>query len=82
MDNRKRAWTWLAAAMSFMVGFIVVLSDSGAGWFLIILGTIYIGSTRARQAWAASNPRLGRWGSLGLHCGSCSSSPLLAHSSC
>ena len=66
MDNRQRAWTWLAAAMSFVVGFILVLNDSGAGWFLIIMGIIFIGSTRAGQAWAASNPRLGRWGLIGV----------------
>jgi len=56
----------LAAAVSFVVGFILVLSDSGAGWLLIILGMSYIGvSTRAGQAWAASNPSLVRWGLIG-----------------
>jgi hypothetical protein len=37
MDKRQRTWTWLAAVMSFVVGLILVLNDSGAGWFLIII---------------------------------------------
>lgn len=67
MHNRSRAWLWSAAAISFIVGLIFVWSDSGAGWFFILMGMIYIGaSTRAGQAWAASNnPSLGRWGLIG-----------------
>ena len=66
MHKRQRTWIWLAAAFSFVVGFILVLNDSGAGWFLIILGMSYLGvSTRAGQAWAASNPSLARWGLIG-----------------
>jgi hypothetical protein len=57
----------LAAAVSFIVGLILVLIDSGAGWFLIIMGIIYIGtSTRAGQGLAASNPSLVRWGLGGV----------------
>ena len=67
MQNRQRAWLWSAAAVSFVVGFIIVLSDSGAGWFLIIMGTIYIGAlTRPGQGLAASNPSLVRWGLVGV----------------
>ena len=67
MHNRQRAWLWLAATVSFVAGFILVLSDSGAGWFLIIMGTIYIGAlTRAGQGLAASNPSLVRWGLVGI----------------
>ena len=66
MYNRERIWLWAAAAVSFVVGLILVLSDSGAGWFLIILGMSYLGvSTRAGQGRAASNPSLGRWGLIG-----------------
>ena len=66
MHNRSRAWLWAASAMSFIVGLIFVLNDSGAGWFFILMGIIYIGaSTRAGQAWAASNPSPGRWGLIG-----------------
>ena len=62
MHNRQRVWLWLAAAVSFVVGFILVLSDSSAGWFLIILAITYIGvSTQPGQTWASSNPRLVRW---------------------
>ena len=67
MHNRQRVWLWLSAAVSFIVGFILVLNDSGAGWFLIIMGFIYLGtSTRAGQTWAASNPSLARWGLVGI----------------
>lgn len=67
MHNRQRTWLWLSAAASFVVGFILVLDDSGAGWFLIIMGIVYIGaSTRAGQGLAASNPSLVRWGLVGV----------------
>ena len=66
MHNRSRAWLWSAAAISFIVGLIFVLNDSGAGWFFILMGIIYIGvSTRDGQAWAASNSSLVRWGLIG-----------------
>jgi hypothetical protein len=49
------------------MGFIFVLNDSAAGWFLIIMGISYLGvSTRAGQAWATSNPSLVRWGLIGV----------------
>ena len=67
MYNRQKAWLWLSAIVSFVVGFILVLNDSSAGWFLILMGIIYIGaSTRAGQGWAASNPSLTRWGLVGV----------------
>jgi len=67
MHNRQKEWLWLSAAVSFIVGFILVLNDSGAGWFLIIMGVTYLGtSTRAGQTWAASNPNLARWGLIGV----------------
>ena len=67
MYNNQRAWLWLSAAVSFIVGLILVMNDSSAGWFLVIMGIIYIGvSTRAGQGWAASNPRFARWGLIGV----------------
>lgn len=67
MYNRQKAWLWLSAAVSFIVGLILVLNDTSAGWFLVIMGIIYIGvSTRASQGWPASNPRFTRWGLVGL----------------
>jgi len=49
------------------VGVILVFTDSGAGWFLILMGIIDIGvSTRAGQGLAASNPGLVRWGLTGV----------------
>jgi putative hemolysin len=63
MQNRERAWLWLSAAVSSVVGFILVLNDSGAGWFLIIMGIVYIGaSTRAGQELPESDPTYRRWG--------------------
>jgi len=53
--------------MSFVVGLILVLNDSGAGWIFFIIGISYLGvSTRAGQAWTASNPGLVRWGLIGV----------------
>jgi len=67
MGNRKKVWLWLSAAISFIVGFILVLKDSGAGWFLIIIGIIYIGTlTRPGQTWTEANPRLTKWGLIGV----------------
>ncbi len=66
MNNGARAWLWLSAAVSFVVGLILVLNDSSAGWFLIIMGIIDIGaSTRVGQGSAAPNPRLTLWGLVG-----------------
>ena len=64
MDNRQKTWIWLGAAMSFIVGLLLLLNDSSAaGIFLILLG---IGSlatlTRGGQTWAGSNPGLAKWG--------------------
>lgn len=67
MQNRQSLWLWIATAVSFVVGFVLVMNDSGAGWFLIILGIIYLGaSTRPAQSWATSNPGIARWGLIGV----------------
>ena len=67
MNISQRTWTLLAAAFSLVVGFILVMSDSAAGWFLIIVGLSYIGaSTRPGQEWAASNPSRSRWVLIGI----------------
>ena len=67
MGKSKKVWLWLSAAISFITGFILVLNDSGAGWFLIFMGIVYIGTlTRVGQTWAESNPRFTRWGLIGI----------------
>jgi len=67
MQNRQRTWFWLATAVLFVVGLMLVMNDSTAGWFLIILGITYLGaSTRAGQSWATSNPSIARWGLIGV----------------
>ncbi len=67
MNNRQRVWLWLAAAVSIIVGVLLLLADSGAGWFLVIMGIIYTGaSTRAGQGLAASQPSLARWGLISV----------------
>jgi hypothetical protein len=67
MQNRSRVWLWIAAAISFIMGLILVLNDnSGAGLFFVLMGITYLGaSTRSSQVWADSNPSLGRWGLIG-----------------
>ena len=67
MKNRQKVWLWFSAAVLFVVGFILVMSDSGAGWFLIILGMTYLGvSTGRGQTWTASNPKTTRWVLVGI----------------
>ncbi len=67
MGTRSRAWLWLAAVVSFMVGLILVLNDSSAGLFLIVMGIVYIGASTPRgQELAASKPTLVRWGIIGV----------------
>jgi hypothetical protein len=63
MNNRQRNWNWAAAAVSFVVGLLLVLNDSSAGWIFFIIGIGYLGiATRAGQGWAAANPSLAKWG--------------------
>jgi len=67
MYNRQRTWLWSAAAVWFATGLILVLNDSAVGWWFFIIGLSYIGaSTRAGQAWAATNPSLVRWGLIAV----------------
>jgi hypothetical protein len=67
MNKNQRTWLWLSAIVSFVVGFILVLNDSGAGWFLIIMGMVYIGSlSRPGQTWTEANPRATRWALIGI----------------
>ena len=68
MDNRQKTWIWLGAAVSFVVGAMLLMKDSSAaGIFLILLG---IGSlatlTRGGQTWAGSNPGLAKWGLIAI----------------
>jgi hypothetical protein len=67
MTNRQRAWIVSAAVVSFVVGFLLVLNDSSAGWIFFIFGLSYLATlTRASQDWAASNLNLMRWGLMGV----------------
>jgi hypothetical protein len=66
MNNRQKIWLWVSIAISVIVGIILVMNDSGAGWLLIILGISYIGvSNRIGRPGAVPNPRLTRWGLIG-----------------
>lgn len=63
MSTNPGVWLWLSAAVSLMAGFLLVMNDSSAGWFLIILGIIDIGATtRAGQGLAVSNRGRLSWG--------------------
>ena len=67
MKNGQKTWLWLSAIVSFVVGFILVMNDSSAGWFLIIMGMVYISSlTRPGQTWTEANPRITRWAFIGI----------------
>lgn len=67
MHNRSRAWLWSAAAISFIMGILLVFNDnSAAGFFFVLMGMTYVGATTAiGKAWRASNPSLMRWGLVG-----------------
>ena len=67
MNGSARSVLWLSAAVSLIVGLLLVMKDSGAGWFLIIMGIVDIGAAaRPGQALAPSNRGLVRWGLVGL----------------
>ena len=67
MNASPQIWLWVSAAVSLIAGFLLVMKDSGAGWFLILMGIIDIGAaTRPGQRLAASNRGLVRWGLVGL----------------
>ena len=66
MRDRERTWLWVSALVSLAVGSFAVMNDSGAGWFLIILGIVDIGaSTRTAEGVAGANPRRLRWTLVG-----------------
>jgi len=66
MDKSQRISMWLAVAASFLVGLLLVWNDSAPGWFLIIMGAVYLGMlTRPGQGLAASRPPLVKWGFIG-----------------
>jgi len=63
MNKKQIIWLYITAALCLIIGLILVLNDSAAGWVFIILGISYLGTTsRTGQNWVASNPRLTRWG--------------------
>ncbi len=62
MQKNRKVWLWISAAVSMVVGLILVLKGSGAGWFLIILGIVDIGaSTDVGDSLAVKHPLLTRW---------------------
>lgn len=66
MDKHQRIWMGVTVAVSFLVGLLLVWNDSAPGWFLIILGMVYLGMlTRPGQALSASRPTLVKWGLIG-----------------
>ncbi len=67
MSASPGAWLWISAVVSLIAGALLVMNDSSAGWFLIIMGIIDIGATaRAGQGLAAPNRGMIRWGLLAV----------------
>jgi hypothetical protein len=67
MQNRDRVWWWLAAAVALILGFALVARRNHNGWFLVLLGAVYLGAmTGTARRLAASNPSLARWVLLGI----------------
>jgi hypothetical protein len=67
MNNRQAGWLWAAAALSFVVGLILVWKDSAAGWIFFIIGLVDIGlSLRPGRTWTGPDLSLVRWGLVGV----------------
>ena len=67
MNASPEIWLWVSAAVSLLTGFLLVMNDSGAGWFLIIMGIINIGATtRAGRGRAYSNRGMTGWGLIAV----------------
>ncbi len=67
MLANPRTLLWSSAAVALLVGVLLVVKDSGAGWFLILLGIIDIGAAaRPGPVPAPANSRLVRWGLVGV----------------
>ncbi len=63
MNASPQVWLWLSAVVSLIVGFLFVMNDSAAGWFLIILGIIDIGATtRVGHGLVGPNRGMMWWG--------------------
>jgi hypothetical protein len=67
MQNRQRAVWWLATALLFIVGFLLVLRVNHRGWLFVILGAVFLGAlTATDRGLAVSHPRLARWALAGI----------------
>ena len=64
MNNHERIWIWSAAALSFVVGAVLVFSGTSAGWLFFIIGIGYLAAaSRAGREWfSPKNAALARWG--------------------
>ncbi len=67
MNASPQVWLWLSAAVSVIAGTLLVMNDSSAGWFLIIMGFIDIGATtRAGRRLAPLDRGMLRWGLIAV----------------
>lgn len=67
MNASPQIWLWVSAAVSLITGFLLVMNDSGAGWFLILMGIINIGAAkRGGRGPADSNLGTTRWGLIAV----------------
>ncbi len=67
MNASTQVWLWLSAAVSLIAGFLLVMNDRSAGWFLIIMGIIDIGATtRAGRGLASLDRGMIRWGLIAV----------------
>ncbi len=67
MNASPQIWLWVSAAVSLIAGFLLVMNDSSAGWFLILMGIINLGATtRAGRGLDAPNRGMLRWGLIAV----------------
>lgn len=67
MLTRRKSWLWVEAAVSAVVGIMLVLRESAVGWVFIVLGLIYVGLL-VSPGWGRniSARLLRRWGLIAL----------------
>jgi hypothetical protein len=66
MNKTDKLWLWITAAVSIVLGFVLVLNNTLAGWFLIFLGLMYIAASAGiGQKWITSRENLAHKGLVG-----------------
>jgi hypothetical protein len=67
MLGRRRTWLWIEAGASAVVGFLLVLRESSAGWLFVLLALVYVALLASPGSGRNVSARLlTRWGWITL----------------